>query len=495
MVETQHLCVQNTPLVASYNSYSLMAAAAAAAHSSGQGLGCQPVGSLEALRATWHAPQLHGQGAWTPGSLGGQRGSFGGQSGQQQSPQSLHGQGLNGSLRQQGYLSSLQAVQEHNRCPSSFSGSLSKLSHALLQSHWHPSLLEMPLSIVSAAAPLWESATVALVMSGVGKLTQRLAEGHVNRDFRQLLGLRPKLGLHQHQQYPTRVQVYSFMSIICMGTKRGYLLYCCMPCRAMSNETSGSYWASGPNLSDLDASSLPHKPEVRTNRVRRSLDRSTTLERSTGDDASAVQMQQSAAAAPMHGAHVAPAQSSAVSNIPLSFAAAGAMFLQAASHTIWAVLQSGLTARICSSLPLSWGCGCCLHTTALPISMQLTRRKTVCDGAQASNGAASSHRGWPSSTGQGSSASAQASQDGSLAHGERQQNYQQQQQQQNWQAFAQSVSAAPDQDGAHLAAQRDAWWRSSLPDQATQVQPQQPLQAVPEGGAQPWHLPPIHCTA
>ena len=263
----------------------------------------------------------------------------------------------------------------------------------------------------------------------------------------------------------------------------------------MPNETSGSYWASGPNVSDLDSSSLPHKPEMRANRVRRSLDRSTALERSTGDDASVVQMQQPAAAAPTHGAHGVPALSCTVRNIPLSFAAAGAMFLQAASHTAWAVLQTGLTARIHSGLPLSWGCGCCLHATALPISMQLTRRKTVCDGAQASNGAASSHRGWPSSTGQGSSASAQASQDGSLAHSERQQNYQQQQQQQNWQAFAQSVSAAPDQDAAHLAAQRDAWWRSSLPDQATQVQPQQPLQAVPEGGTQPWHLPPIHCTA
>ena len=121
--------------------------------------------------------------------------------------------------------------------------------------------------------------------------------------------------------------------------------------------------------------------------------------------------------------------------------------------------------------------------------------KTVCDGAQASNGAASSHRGWPSSTGQGSSASAQLLQDGSLSHSERQQTYQQQQQQQqNWQVFAQSVSAAPDQEGAHLAARRDAWWRSSLPDQATQMQPQQPLQAVPEGGTQPWQLPLEHCT-
>ncbi len=85
----------------------------------------------------------------------------------------------------------------------------------------------------------------------------------------------------------------------------------------------------------------------------------------------------------------------------------------------------------------------------------------------------------------------------SVPHSNRQQDYQQQhQQQQNWQAFAQSVSAAPNQDGAHLAARRDAWWRSSLPDQATQVQQQQlPLEAVPEGVTQPWGPSFEYCTA
>lgn len=126
-----------------------------------------------------------------------------------------------------------------------------------------------------------------------------------------------------------------------MGTKRGYHLHCCMPRRAMSNETSGSYWASGPSLSDLDASSLPHKPEMRTSRVRRSLDRSAALERSTGDDAGVAQMQQSAAAAPMHGAHGVPAQSCTVSDIPQSFPAASAMDWQPARTT-----QSGQSCRL-----------------------------------------------------------------------------------------------------------------------------------------------------
>ena len=88
--------VQNTPLAASYNSYSLMAAAAAAAHSSGQGLNSQPVGSLEALRATWHPPHMHGQ--------------------QPQSSYGLYGPGSNGGQLQSSYLSSLQQLQQdHNR--------------------------------------------------------------------------------------------------------------------------------------------------------------------------------------------------------------------------------------------------------------------------------------------------------------------------------------------------------------------------------------------
>ncbi len=101
--------MQNTPLAASYNSYSLMAAAAAAAaQSSGQNPGAHPVGSLEALRATWHAPRLSGQEGWQPGSLGAQSG----QPGQQyQNANSLHGQGL-----PQSYLSTLQQFQqEQNR--------------------------------------------------------------------------------------------------------------------------------------------------------------------------------------------------------------------------------------------------------------------------------------------------------------------------------------------------------------------------------------------
>ena len=75
-------------------------------------------------------------------------------------------------------------------------------------------------------------------------------------------------------------------------------------------------------MGDLDASSLSHKPEKRTNRVQRSLDGSMAPERSTGDDANAVQVQQSAADALVHGAHGVPAQSSTVSDIPLAFAAA-----------------------------------------------------------------------------------------------------------------------------------------------------------------------------
>ena len=87
--------VQNTPLAASYNSYSLMAAAAAAAHS-GQGLNSQPVGSLEALRATWQPPHMHGQ--------------------QPQSSYGLYGQGSSGGQLQSSFLSSLQQLQqEHNR--------------------------------------------------------------------------------------------------------------------------------------------------------------------------------------------------------------------------------------------------------------------------------------------------------------------------------------------------------------------------------------------
>lgn len=102
------MAVQNTPLAASYNSYSLMAAAAAAAQSSGQALGAHPIGSLEALRATWHAPRLPGQETWQPGSLG----AHPGQPGQQQgASHSLYPQGL-----QQSYLSSLQQFQqEQNR--------------------------------------------------------------------------------------------------------------------------------------------------------------------------------------------------------------------------------------------------------------------------------------------------------------------------------------------------------------------------------------------
>lgn len=192
LVESQHLCVQNTPLVASYNSYSLMAAAAAAAHSSGQGLGSQPVGSLEALRATWHAPHLHGQGAWAPGSLGGQQGSFGGQSGQQQSPHSLHGQGLNGSLRQQGYLSSLQAVQEHNRYPFTFSGSLPRVISC-------PAQFALGPNIAGNAPQHCERSSFAVmpavVTSGV-ESSHTALQGRVNRGFRQLLGLRPMLEMH-----------------------------------------------------------------------------------------------------------------------------------------------------------------------------------------------------------------------------------------------------------------------------------------------------------
>ena len=98
--------VQNTPLAASYNSYSLMAAAAAAAQSSGQVPGSHPVGSLEALRATWHAPRLPGQEAWQPGSLGAQPGQ------QQQGSHGLYGPGP-----QQSYLPSLQQFQpEQSRC-------------------------------------------------------------------------------------------------------------------------------------------------------------------------------------------------------------------------------------------------------------------------------------------------------------------------------------------------------------------------------------------
>lgn len=140
-----------------------------------------------------------------------------------------------------------------------------------------------------------------------------------------------------------------------MGTKPGNHLSCCMPCRARSKETSGSYWASGPNLGDLDASSLPHKPEKRTNRVQRNLDGSMALERGMGDNASAVQAQQSAAGAPMHGAHGAPAQSSTVSDIPLAFAAAVCHIPAgcSVSHVIWAVLRTGLTPRIYGCFPLS----------------------------------------------------------------------------------------------------------------------------------------------
>ena len=100
--------MQNTPLAASYNSYSLMAAAAAAAaQSSAQNVGAHPVGSLEALRATWHAPRLSGQEGWQPGSLGAQSGQPA-----QQQQNSLYGQGL-----PQSYLSSLQQFQqEQNRC-------------------------------------------------------------------------------------------------------------------------------------------------------------------------------------------------------------------------------------------------------------------------------------------------------------------------------------------------------------------------------------------
>ncbi|CAK0783935.1 hypothetical protein CVIRNUC_007138 [Coccomyxa viridis] len=88
--------MQNTPLAASYNSYSLMAAAAAAAHSSGQGLNSQPIGSLEALRATWHPPHMHGQ--------------------QPQSSYGLYGQGSSSGQLQSSFLSSLQQLQqEHNR--------------------------------------------------------------------------------------------------------------------------------------------------------------------------------------------------------------------------------------------------------------------------------------------------------------------------------------------------------------------------------------------
>ena len=102
--------VQNTPLAASYNSYSLMAAAAAAAaQSGGQGFGAHPVGSLEALRATWHAPRLPGQEARQPSSLGAQPGQPGQQ--QQQASHGLYGPGL-----PQSYLSSLQQIQpEQNR--------------------------------------------------------------------------------------------------------------------------------------------------------------------------------------------------------------------------------------------------------------------------------------------------------------------------------------------------------------------------------------------
>ena len=102
------MTVQNTPLAASYNSYSLMAAAAAAAaQSGGQNPGAHPVGSLEALRATWHAPRLSGQEGWQPGSLGAQPG----QPVQQQQQNSLYGQGL-----PQTHLSSLQQFQqEQNR--------------------------------------------------------------------------------------------------------------------------------------------------------------------------------------------------------------------------------------------------------------------------------------------------------------------------------------------------------------------------------------------
>ena len=121
-MDLRGLCwvMQNTPLAASYNSYSLMAAAAAAAQSNGQMPGAHPVGSLEALRATWHAPRLPGQEAWQPGSLGTQLGSLGTQmssqglqSGQQQQgSHSLYGLGL-----QQNYPPSLQQFQpEQNRC-------------------------------------------------------------------------------------------------------------------------------------------------------------------------------------------------------------------------------------------------------------------------------------------------------------------------------------------------------------------------------------------
>lgn len=108
--------MQNTPLAASYNSYLLMAAAAAAADNSGQGLPAQPIGSLEALRHTWHAPHLPGQAGWQPGSLGGQSGSLGGQHGQQQQ-QSPYGQTSNGTQLQHTYVSSLQQLQQEQiRC-------------------------------------------------------------------------------------------------------------------------------------------------------------------------------------------------------------------------------------------------------------------------------------------------------------------------------------------------------------------------------------------
>ena len=105
--------LQNTPLAASYNSYSLMAAAAAAAHSSGQGLNSQPVGSLEALRATWHPPHMHGQPP--------------------QSSYGMYGQGSCGGQLQSSFLSSLQQLQqEHNRQGPSKSPSISDVAISFL---------------------------------------------------------------------------------------------------------------------------------------------------------------------------------------------------------------------------------------------------------------------------------------------------------------------------------------------------------------------------
>ena len=96
---------------------------------------------------------------------------------------------------------------------------------------------------------------------------------------------------------------------------------------------------------------------------------------------------------------------------------------------------------------------------------------------QASNGVAGSHRAWPDQAQQSSSSVYQAEED-SLSQSERQQ-------QQYWQAFTQSLGRAPEQDAAHMARaahqeQQDARVRM-VPGQATQLQPQPSLPAVPEG--------------